>query len=445
MAMSSVTPGVLAAMWITLNVVAAPASGPATVPSRATVGAMRVLSEQCLSCHNREKKKGGLLLTSRQAALEGGDDGPAIVPGDAQKSPLIIALAADADPHMPPKKQLTEGQIETLTEWVKGGAPWDEAALTAKPAATTRPIALRPLPATYHPVLALALSPDQTRLAVGRGDHLLIFDLSKKPAALAMDLATANDLVEALAWSGDGKWLASGGFRAVRVWDLKSSQPVRTFNDLAGRVSALAFTPDGASLIAGEGEPAMPGVVRGWKLEDGEAVMKFTAHADAIFSMKLADGGKTLFTAGADKLVKQWSLPEGKEIGKFEGHTAQVMAVAVSPDGTRLASAAADREVKVWDLKTRDQLVAFAGLHQAGVTDVTWTDDKHVISASEDGAVRIFNVENKDRAEKAFNDAGDVVYCVAVAKDGTVYAGCHDGNVYVWSPANSKLEGKLAP
>src|SRR2546428_9531435 len=68
--------------------------------------AMTILRDNCISCHNQEKKKGGLLLTSREAMLKGGEDGIVVVPSNAAKSPLIEALKADAEPHMPPKKQL---------------------------------------------------------------------------------------------------------------------------------------------------------------------------------------------------------------------------------------------------------------------------------------------------------------------------------------------------
>src|SRR5689334_4109497 len=137
---------------------AAPAK-PATLEARA----MTILRENCTSCHNAEKKKGKLLLTSREAALNGGENGAAIVPRDVAKSPLASVIAEDADPHMPPKGQLTPDEIATLKAWIEAGAEWDEAAMSSPKVATTRPIELRPLPLTYHPVLSLALSPDQKR------------------------------------------------------------------------------------------------------------------------------------------------------------------------------------------------------------------------------------------------------------------------------------------
>ncbi len=89
-----------------------------------------ILRESCFKCHSHsaEKIKGGLVLDSREAALTGGDTGPAVVPGDADKSLLIEAIGyKNADLQMPPKgKQLGAEQVAVLTQWVKMGAPWPD-------------------------------------------------------------------------------------------------------------------------------------------------------------------------------------------------------------------------------------------------------------------------------------------------------------------------------
>ena len=89
-----------------------------------------LLADQCYSCHSAkaEKLKGGLHVDSLEALLKGGDSGPALVPGDAEKSLLIKAVRyGDPDLQMPPKgKKLSDRQIADLTRWVKAGAPWPE-------------------------------------------------------------------------------------------------------------------------------------------------------------------------------------------------------------------------------------------------------------------------------------------------------------------------------
>src|SRR5258706_16442147 len=84
--------------------------------------AMSVLRMNCLSCHNEEKKKGGLRLTSRENALKGSDNGQALGRRKADKSLLAKAIRPDPEPHMPPKKQLTKKNIATSSNCIEAAA-----------------------------------------------------------------------------------------------------------------------------------------------------------------------------------------------------------------------------------------------------------------------------------------------------------------------------------
>ena len=75
---------------------------------------------QCVKCHGPIQQKGGLELDTPEMILKGGDDGAVVVPGDPAKSPLFLHLAADADPHMPPKRQLTADEQEAVRSWIEG-------------------------------------------------------------------------------------------------------------------------------------------------------------------------------------------------------------------------------------------------------------------------------------------------------------------------------------
>ncbi|MDB5350383.1 MAG: Protein of unknown function (DUF1553)/Protein of unknown function (DUF1549)/Planctomycete [Planctomycetota bacterium] len=85
-----------------------------------------VLVTHCQSCHGPEKQKSGLRLDSMAHALLGGAGGPAIVPGEPEKSPLIEAVRQLGEVKMPPKEKLPDQAIADLTEWVRRGAPWPE-------------------------------------------------------------------------------------------------------------------------------------------------------------------------------------------------------------------------------------------------------------------------------------------------------------------------------
>src|SRR5262245_41792141 len=84
-----------------------------------------LLAEHCYPCHSRQAKnpRGGLLLDSRQGWARGGDNGPAVVPGDPDKSLLIRAVRRQDDLKMPPKRILSANQVALLVRWVRMGAP----------------------------------------------------------------------------------------------------------------------------------------------------------------------------------------------------------------------------------------------------------------------------------------------------------------------------------
>src|SRR5207248_10212253 len=85
-----------------------------------------ILAERCYECHsaNSKKIKGKLLLDTKEGMLKGGEAGPAVVPGDIDKSLLIQAIRySHEDLQMPPKEPLTKAQVAAFEQWVKIGAP----------------------------------------------------------------------------------------------------------------------------------------------------------------------------------------------------------------------------------------------------------------------------------------------------------------------------------
>ena len=400
--------------------------------------AMTLLRANCLSCHNDEKHKGGLRLTTREKALQGGEDGPVLAPGKPDESRMAKLLRPEADPHMPPKKQLAEKDIATLRKWIAGGVKWDENAL-AENLADGKLLRLGAMPASYQPVLALALSPDEKRLAVGRANHVDIHDLSQTNRPVNARLEGHRDAVQSLAWSRDGRWVAAGGFRRVLLWDAQTLEQRHDITHLlAGRITALAFTPDGATLVASDGVPGRSGVIHLLSVADGQSRTHWPAHGDSIYALCVSPDGHWLATAGADKLVKLWDMETRQEIARLEGHLGHVLALAFNRDGSMLASAGADKTLHIWDTRTRKQEITI-NKHPGPITALAWTPDgTSLFSACEDGSPRVFTefkthsgAETSQGAQdRTLTKAGDMLYSLTVATNGkTLFAGGHDGSV----------------
>jgi mono/diheme cytochrome c family protein len=103
---------------LTCLVLAAPPAPAADAPALWSGGAQAVLDRHCIKCHGPLEQKAGLRLDTAAGALKGGDDGPVVTAGKPGDSKLLQVLAPDADPHMPPKKQLADEEIAKLKAWV---------------------------------------------------------------------------------------------------------------------------------------------------------------------------------------------------------------------------------------------------------------------------------------------------------------------------------------
>jgi WD40 repeat protein len=413
--------------------------------------ALPVLRDECFACHSPEKKKGGLLLTSRDAILQGGAEGPVAVPGKPDASKLLTSLAKEADPHMPPKKQLADAQVKLLRDWVKAGLPWDDAALSDE-GPPPPPVALGELPSGFHPAAALNFSPDGRWLAIGQGGTLALHDRSATNAVPAV-AAAHRDTVDALAWSPDGQRLVTAGFRRVSLWQTAPLRRERDWtNGLVGRVSSVAFSPDGRRVAVGDGEAGRSGFVRVFALDSDERIASWRAHADSIFGLQFSADGKRLVTAGGDRLVRVWETDSHREIATLEGHSAQVLAVAFNTNATQVVSGGADKQLKVWDIATREKLVTL-GNHAAAINAVVWSTEANAIFAATDagGVYRYTNLKphtgeqsSATADERHLATVPDAAYSLAVTADGKQLAvGRHDGAVQVFDGEGKELKTVL--
>jgi len=93
-----------------------------------------IFVDVCGKCHSPRHQDGSLRLDSREALVQGGDRGAAIVPGNPAKSLLVEAVRHSDDLQMPPKGKLTDAQIASIERWIELGAPWPKSATPPKPA-----------------------------------------------------------------------------------------------------------------------------------------------------------------------------------------------------------------------------------------------------------------------------------------------------------------------
>jgi WD40 repeat protein len=413
-----------------------------------------ILINKCQFCHGGMIKEGKLDMGTYETLLKGGKRGPAIIPGKSAASLLIQAAGKTEKPLMPPKNEepLTPEELALLKLWVDQGAK----APTSK---REQPrIILTALPPTLTPVRAVAVSPDKSTVAAGRANQIHIYDAGSgtpirtlaSPDLLGADqkpvVAAHLSIVEALAFSPDGKYLASGSYQEVVLWDAPTGTLRRRLTGFADRVVALAFSSNGKLLATGGGAPSEDGEIKVFDVESGDLVVDIkNGHSDTVFGVCFSPDNTKLATGAADKFVKVFEIPSGKFVKSFEGHTHHVLDVGWKADGKLLASAGADNAIKVWDYEKGEQVRTING-HGKQVTRLLFIGaSQQIVTCSGDQTVRFWDV-NSGGTVRNFGGNNDFVYAVGVSPDGSVVAaGGEEGVVRLYNGANGQLLKSLVP
>lgn len=409
--------------------------------------AIEILRDECVSCHRSGKSKGGLILTGEDRLRAGGESGPAFVAGKPEESLLLSVLLADGDPHMPPKKQLKDADIEVIREWIAAGSPWDASIMDKPP--RVDPVVLSPVVSSVEPVLAMAFSPDGTRLAVARGGKIELRDATQPKYPLQFTFSAHTDAVISLAWSVDGATLVSGGFRRVGFWDAATGALAWEWTEGAvGSVTAVAFAPSGEKLWVADSLASRGGFVHELDLQAKSRAQTWKAHDDSVFAVAVSMDGQWIATAGADRAARRWNVATKALESTYEGHTNHVLAVTFDPLTPRLATAGADREVKVWDRDSREQDAVLGDKRQV-FPCLTWTKDgSKLVGVTDKGNGSIFSAIQKHSGAQTTETAKvqkldkveGSLQCVSAKPDGSeVAAGSSEGRLFVWNGTTGKL------
>ncbi len=396
-----------------------------------------ILKKSCLACHNEADASGELVLETPQSILKGGESGATVTPGKGDESLLLQVAARREEPIMPPEDNdvgataLTPEQLGLIKLWIDQGAKGEVTGQSV-------PLAWQPLPPGINPIYSVAVTPDGQYAACGRANQIFIYhvpsgqlvDRLSDPHLVEVGLyknagVAHLDIVQSLAFSPDGRTLASGGYRVVKLWRRPenpiAAEPIvlnhaarqtaissdgrmfatvdeqghvrlitlgenRQSIDLVGHQGTpvgLQFTGDGQTLVTASGD----GSLRIWNTTDGRLRARIDTPSP-ISAMTLAGGDQQIVVAGTDAKLRALAIPT---TGARQLLAAAHFSVATtSPDGKWLAIARPDGVVHVLSLADPNELKTWKA-HERAVTALAFrADSGELLTASDDHQLKLW-------------------------------------------------------
>jgi WD40 repeat protein len=259
-----------------------------------------ILQRSCQGCHQPNLKTSDLDLTTFAGVTAGGKRGPAIKAGMPADSLLVKYMTGEMKPQMPMgQPPLPPEQIELVRNWIATGAKDDS---PAEALDTLKPITYKQAP-----------------------------------------------VITALAFSPDGSTIGVSAYREVLLLPVTGTAPPKRLAGMSERIHSIAFSADGALLVAAGGTPARFGEVQFWDARNAKMLRAVSVTGDTVFGASLAPDAKTVAVGCADNTVRLFDTASGKELQKIGNHENWVLGTVFSTDGKRVVSVARDRAAKLTD------------------------------------------------------------------------------------------------
>jgi DNA-binding beta-propeller fold protein YncE len=422
-----------------------------------------LIEANCSKCHNGDKKKADLDLTSYQGALQGSGSGPVLISGNPDASKLWKAITHAEEPNMPPSRpRLAEKDLATFKQWIAGGllenaggkavaAAKPALDLTLKPGKSARPEGPPPMPneLPFEPVqkgvrgnaiLGITASPWAPLIAVAGHQQVLLFN-SDTRGLLGVLPFSEGDPVD-LTFSRNGKLLvASGGHGAqsgrVALWDIVTGKRLATLGQEYDTVLAADIRADQAQLALGG--PSR--LVKILTTSNGEVVHKLKKHTDWVTAVAFSPSGQMLATADRNGGIILWDPESGQELFTLSGHKSAVTALSWRDDSKLLASSSEDGTVKLWEMQEGKQAKSW-NAHNSGALWVCYSHEGQLATCGRDGTVQVWDGNGNSVRKLEFS--GELPLRAVFTEDGKrIFTTDFNGQIVAWNAADGKRVGEL--
>jgi WD40 repeat protein len=201
-------------------------------------------------------------------------------------------------------------------------------------------------------------------------------------------------------------------------------------------VGALAFSPDGRTLASG----GMDSNLKLWDVHracTGEPTRELHRQPSGVTAVSYASGGTLIVTGHANRILRVLDTKTWRLKATLRGPEALVSLLCVAPDGRRLVAVSQDKTIRLFDLVAQSQVGVLAG-HRKPATSVSFfSDGKHMVSVALDNAVQLWDVDQRETLASLWGPSDESFAGVALFAGGDhIAVALADGRIRLWAPGN---------
>ena len=381
-----------------------------------------IFESKCLNCHNPDKKKGDLDLSTYTGTMAGSSGGKIALSGDGGSSKLFTVAVHTEEPVMPPEgDKIAKKDAELIRTWIDGGLLENKGSKAKK----------RPKPAFTLGSIPTGKRPE--------GPPPMPQDLLLEPVVTPTRSTVVADM-DASPWA---PLIAITGQRQILLYHSDTFELIGVLPFPKGNPETISFHPSGKYLIAGGGIGGKSGTTVTWDITNGREMMTMGNEFDSVLAADLRADLGGIALGGPSRLIKLWDTQEGEQIKSIKKHTDWVTALAYSPDGVLLATGGRGSGVQIWEAASGNEFHSLRG-HQKAIADIKWRADSNLVAtASEDGTIRFWDM-NQGKEVKRGTASGGGILALDYARNGKLISSTRDGRVQLWK-ADLTLEKQSQP